>query len=529
VNLTLQITGPASSHVRGPSHHTFDEAGGRLGRDPDNDWELAHARVSAYHALISWRNGVFYIEDQSTNGTCLNSPQNRLPRGRPHALSPGDRLFIGPYEIQVSLTDGRAAERRSAGRGSALDTDPFQRISSGDEIASVVSGPAFDSETVDPMVLLGEIPGNSEAKPARTPHAEDLEGASLPEEYYKPPRVTRAPAVSGDAGAIPAGYNPLDSGTHLPVVPPPAKSPVRPVGPEPQSAAAVIPPNYDPLALDDPLAAHDPFAVGDSMPVCSPAGVNRFHHESDTFASEHAVAETPQVPPAMPEPAERPPALQAGVPREEEKDKPSFAVTDLAAILSAAGIDPSVVTPETARDFGEILRVVVSGLMELLRSRQQIKDEFRMRMTQFKPAENNPLKFSANVDDALHNLLVKRNAAYLTPVKAFEESFSDLRAHQLAMLAGIRAAFEAMLADFDPARLQEEFDRRLKMGLVPARLQYWDLYREKVEAIQSDRERASRRLFGEEFARAYEEQFREVKEQERAATTPRRQRRERES
>ena len=102
--------------------------------------------------------------------------------------------------------------------------------------------------------------------------------------------------------------------------------------------------------------------------------------------------------------------------------------------------------------------------MDVLQSRRQIKDEFRMRMTQFRPAENNPLKFSANVEDALHNLLVKRNAAYLGPVDAFEDAFADLRNHQLAMLAGMRVAFESMLAEFDPDRLQEEFDRQACEG-----------------------------------------------------------------
>ena len=48
--------------------------------------------------------------------------------------------------------------------------------------------------------------------------------------------------------------------------------------------------------------------------------------------------------------------------------------------------------------------------MDVLQARQRIKDEFRMRVTTFKAAQNNPLKFSANVEDALHNLLVKRNA-----------------------------------------------------------------------------------------------------------------------
>ncbi len=187
-------------------------------------------------------------------------------------------------------------------------------------------------------------------------------------------------------------------------------------------------------------------------------------------------------------------------------------------ILAAAGLDPSQVAPEVARDFGRILRVVVAGVMDILRSRQEIKDEFRMRTTRFKPAENNnPLKFSADVNDALHNLLVKRNPAYLPAVDAFEDAFIDVRSHQVAMLAGIRVAFESLLAEFEPNHMQEEFDRQLNKGLVPVKHRYWDLYREKVEKILKDSETTYRRLFGEAFVRAYEDQVRLVKEQERAA------------
>ena len=134
-------------------------------------------------------------------------------------------------------------------------------------------------------------------------------------------------------------------------------------------------------------------------------------------------------------------------------------------------------------------------------------------MTRFRAAENNPLKFSVNVDDALHNLLVKRNAAYLGPVESFEDAFDDLRDHQIAMLAGMRVAFEAMLAHFDPDRLQEEFDRTSK-GLVPAKLRYWDLFRERRQDFVKDPEATFRRLFGEEFARAYEEQLKLLKDKD---------------
>jgi type VI secretion system FHA domain protein len=187
---------------------------------------------------------------------------------------------------------------------------------------------------------------------------------------------------------------------------------------------------------------------------------------------------------------------------------------DIKALLEGAGLDASLATSELERTFGEILKVVVEGVMEVLRARQEIKDEFRMHLTQFRPSENNPLKFSANVEDALHNLLVKRNPAYLAPVQAFAEAFEDLRHHQIAMLEGMRAAFEAMLEEFDPDYLQKEFDRQVNSGAllkVPAKLRYWDLYRDRCREIVQDKDAAFRKLFGEEFAAAYEVQLRRLK------------------
>ena len=76
-----------------------------------------------------------------------------------------------------------------------------------------------------------------------------------------------------------------------------------------------------------------------------------------------------------------------------------------------------------------------------------------------------------------------------------------------------------MLAEFDPDRLQAEFDQQVKKGAllsVPARLRYWDLYREKFHDMVKDPESSFRELFGDEFAKAYEEQLRRLKAQGRA-------------
>lgn len=183
---------------------------------------------------------------------------------------------------------------------------------------------------------------------------------------------------------------------------------------------------------------------------------------------------------------------------------------DLIALLEAAGVPGSAATPGVARELGEILRIVVIGVMDVLSARDRIKEEFRIRHTTFKTTDNNPLKFSANVEDALHNLLVKRNPAYLGPVDAFEDGFADIRNHQMAMLAGMRVAYEAMLRRFDPERLQERFDEKGSRGALlpmPARMRYWDQFSEEYRELVKDPESGFRDLFGAEFTRAYEEQL----------------------
>ena len=79
------------------------------------------------------------------------------------------------------------------------------------------------------------------------------------------------------------------------------------------------------------------------------------------------------------------------------------------------------------------------------------------------------------------------------------------------------------LASFDPDRLQEQFDRLLKRGSllgVPAKLRYWDLFRDHREELLKDPDDAFRTLFGEEFARAYEAQLQRLKNQRRSKPEP---------
>ena len=92
-------------------------------------------------------------------------------------------------------------------------------------------------------------------------------------------------------------------------------------------------------------------------------------------------------------------------------------------MLSLLGLDPARVDPAIYRQLASILRIVVQGMIEVLHSRAEVKNNFRMSLTSIRPVENNPLKFSFNAEDALHNLFVKRNPGYLGPTESFQEGF----------------------------------------------------------------------------------------------------------
>jgi len=491
VTLILEITSPSSAGV--VARQVFHEEGGTIGRETSNTWVLPHTKVSGLHAVITCRNGTYFIEDRSRNGVCLNSSRNRLERGRPQALTSSDTILIEPYTIRVSIgaqthdeRAGAGADRRNARRAQAELDDPFGVSDPADPFAprpidslgSSVTPEDVPRQALDPMELLNLTPPNRPpARKVRT--GQDLQEGSVLDE------VVRVPAA----------------------VPDPAR---------PRAKPSTIPEDYDPLAPDDPSGIS-------SRPALDEVPEPRVIPQRPRVERPAPFVDPPLPPVAAPErpapvvsAAPAPRSLESRqAPEAENSSEASRGLVDFAAVLKGAGLDPADVTPEIAEEFGQILRVVVAGVMDVMRSRQQIKDEFRMQVTRVRPIENNPLKFSADVDDALHNLLVKRNRAYMNPVAAFEDALADLRHHQIAMLSGMRAAFEAMLAEFDPDRMQEEFDKLLNKGLVPAKLRYWDLFRDKRREMVKDPETNFRRLFGETFARAYEEQLNQLKAHER--------------
>ena len=166
-----------------------------------------------------------------------------------------------------------------------------------------------------------------------------------------------------------------------------------------------------------------------------------------------------------------------------------------------------------------MLRIVVEGLMDVLQSRAEIKSQLRMTLTRIESSENNPLKFSPNVDAALHTLFVERNRGYLPTVRAFEEAVADIRNHQLAVLQGMRVAFESMLEEFDPQKIESELEEHSKGSLLAVGMKgrFRDYYARRFERMTRDKEDAFNELFGDKFAQAYEQQMTRLKATGRAS------------
>ncbi len=142
MELTLEVTGPQAAKLAAAARRQFGAAGGTIGRLRENTWTLTDPWVSARHARITFAGGTFYIEDTSTNGVFVNSPDNRLVSGQPYALKPGDAIFIDP--VRDSRVDQCCRGDRRSLRRSLRARRPVCRAR-----AAAVAGSAGSRHAVD--------------------------------------------------------------------------------------------------------------------------------------------------------------------------------------------------------------------------------------------------------------------------------------------------------------------------------------------------------------------------------------------
>ncbi|MFG9679602.1 type VI secretion system-associated FHA domain protein TagH [Pseudomonas aeruginosa] len=455
------------------SEKVLDQGQLTIGRGPDNDWVLPDPErlVSSRHCTILNRDGVYYLTDTSTNGVLLVNAGHRLRRGNSEPLQDGETVRLGEYDILVQLGHDIALP----GSGNP-QTDPFTSFDALMSRQAAGSAPAFAEPAPTPHpAVTAHFQGGSplDTKP-------DLFDFLTPPPPGAAPRPDHVPAEQHD-------FRPPE-----PVIPPP---PATTPAPPPAGGAPLIPADWDPFAeLLGNTPAPSATPVAQPLPTAEPTPL------AMPFA-DPGITQQPQPQPASVA-APTPPASAAAT-----------AGGDLLqAFLRGAGMTQLKVDPAGAEAqmeaIGRSYRGLVEGLVDVLRARASLKGEFRMAQTMIQPVQNNPLKFAPNVDEAMLLLLRRDNQAFMAPDRAVADSFEDLKAHQLAVMAGVQAAIRHLLARFEPAALEARFGKPAGLsGLLPGarQAQNWDSFTELYAKILREAEDDFQELFGREFSRAYEE------------------------
>jgi type VI secretion system protein len=439
----------------------FGVTGGRIGRAQDNDWVLPDPEryVSSHHCKISFRSGEWVLEDTSTNGVFVNGSDTPVSIEGPYSLQDGDRLRLGDYELLVSID-----ERNDFPPDASGQIPIPKRVRNGRKVSAPVEDLGEELDLTDLLTESSIQPAPPMPPPARAVNASepfDLSKALGLDDEPPAPTKMRKPTHSGFTSLL-----------DTPTEPAPRKA-------MPQARKPPLPP----AAADDWQMQTRPYDRKTLQALTSPAALAR--------------AEKPE-----PDRARRVPELTASV------DSSS----GVEAFCRGAGIDPSNLPSDAQHALltmaGQMLREVVLGLMEALKGRADLKSRLRLNQTTIQPSENNPLKFSASVDEALMKLLDPHGSRYLGPVEAIRSSFADLRTHQTALSAAIQAAVDELMNRIEPGELQERFDRGLKRGAILGaanRMKYWDLYIEFYQALNQRNEQGLPVLFAEELARTYAE------------------------
>ncbi len=486
---------------------TFGEQGGSIGRGPDNTWVLDDPErfISSQHCQIMCENGQYFLADTSTNGTFVNDAMEPVGKGNRVAVKDGDKFILGDYEFQISLWESDPAAASSApvagpfseaapapapapsasdsGLFAAADplaSDPFAAPMGG----VVSAGPLFSAEPQETDPLLALDRADQSFQPS--PFADDIFSAgSHSDQADVLNQSVDWPDAFPEAGAIPEDWDlDADSGPSVAA-----------------GTAASPPPSVPPVAIPRPGADAAPAAGVDDRKIALEKANAKIQAEIEALKKQvQAAAMAPEV--AVATPASKPVA----------RDVTAGDKTLIEAMgLSDKNLSDEQVT-EISQVVGELVRETITGMMQVLSSRSTIKNEFRMNITTIQPVENNPLKFSANVDDAMENMFIKQGNAYKKPVEAVREGFDGIAEHQIAILAGIRTAFKSVLERFDPETLENRFEKFNKSRLIPGshKARNWDMYTEYYRELVDDMDNAFQHLFGYEFVQAYENQLQKL-------------------
>jgi len=453
---------------------SFDQDGLTLGRFPENrknhlTLSDPEKYISRKHAFIRYENGCYYLTDTSVDGTYILNKNLRLSRDTIH-LSDGDTFRIGAYDLIVHISSRemfKNAPRTSA--DSREEASPLFEFDRDKRMQSELAREQSSCAGSDLWSPQGDISEQKRQQNQATGHIED----SPLHDSFALPDIAADPEETQE---IPKNFHFEELIKNL----------------DDTCGASAVPKSNEVTESED---------IGRETPVIE---------RNEPFFDDRSDGAYPNrrknVVPVPGRLTENPtPVVSDTI----EQTRQLAYIELFKVFLEAAGVkDTSFLRreeiPKLMQTVGAVFREMIDGLMAILRGRSELKSQFRVSATILKPADNNPLKFSRIVDDALQYLLTKDQPGFVDAVAAVREGYADIMNHQLAMAAGIQASLVKLIERFDPKKFAERYEE----GVVfQKKAKCWDAYRESYPQIANE---ALEDFFGEAFAHAYEKQMRKL-------------------
>lgn len=444
----------------------FHAPGGTIGRDSDNHLVLRDdtRQISRLQALLQVADDACLLKNLSSVSTI---EVNRVPIGYAQAqrLNMGDIIRIGPYLLRAEPDDAtiertvEAAATGAAAAAPAASAAQAQANGAGNKLWGLLHE----------RFGLGKAQGAGEQSGARA----------------APARHRDSPASAAPRDLNQLSTDPLDLFAQ-PHGDPDARAGAAREG-EDRAPPTVTQPDHAPEWTQhvrvQPAQSAPPAASRPGAPAARSGDIPGADDASDMPSRVRA---SPAPAPATPE-------------------------TLLQAFFEGAGLDTAAEQHHWSAEqlfvAGQLLALFANGTVELLSSRSILKREVKADMTMLLDRENNPLKLLPDGSAVLRQMFGLPLPGFMTPQSAVSDAFQDLHAHQIGMVAGMRAALMDLLTRFSPQRLRERdaapqwYEKRVP-ALYKARL--WDRYaathRDTLFAIEDD----FASVFGKAFLSAYD-------------------------
>lgn len=444
MTITLSIDNVDALPDGGPIRYQANRHGFEVGREQHLDWTLPDpARyISGRHCEFRYENGAYWLYDVSRNGTFVNGSATRVKS--PYKLAHGDRLAIGHYIIRVEIEGAEGEERQEAP-------------------AEPVETPVYAPSGGDVWDIGGPTPPPADRRD------------------FMPAPARRAPDFS-------------DEFLNFPDVRPPEPPPHAGSGPRAES----------PFAPPAGGVSESPFGPGPSVPGEGFGGPG-----AAPFVDPPAPHATPfpESPPAAFPPPPTRPTPQGAPPRPAFQPGSSASpAAFIEAIARGAGVPAEVFLgrdpQEVAVEIGEVLRATTENLAQLLKARAAAKTMTKSSdRTMITAADNNPLKFVPVASEAIEIMFRRNRAGYMGARQSVEESFADLKRHELATYAAMQKALALLLDEFSPETIEA---KAASSTFAMKKSRSWDLFVARWEE-KSANPNGMLDTFLAYFAEAYDE------------------------